>query len=90
MDNQQLNEKLRELHKLLQERDSVEDRNRPLLRQLRTDIQALLEQKEQPETRHYGALGLRLREALEQLEAAHPDLTMLMGQMADALAKMGI
>jgi len=35
-------------------------------------------------------LGEGLKEGIELFEASHPQATMLMGQVIDALAKMGI
>ena len=90
MDKEQLHERLQQLHSQLQQLEFVDEPDRKLLQQLSADIQELLEQGERDETHHYRRLGERLRDAIEQLEAAHPSVAMLMGQMIDALAKMGI
>jgi hypothetical protein len=49
-----------------------------------------LEQSEEHPAHRYTRLGERLRDSIERLEATHPTITMLMGQTADMLAKMGI
>jgi len=88
MDKQQFHEEFQRLHAELQQIESVDEPEREMLRRLAGDIQALL-------SRDAGAppdagLGQRLRESIELLEASHPRTTMIMGQIADALAKMGI
>jgi len=90
MVKEQLHEKLKELHAQLQQLESVDEPDRKILQQLSADIQELLEQEGHNETRQYGRLGERLTETIEKLEASHPSLTILMGQMAEALSKMGI
>jgi tRNA C32,U32 (ribose-2'-O)-methylase TrmJ len=90
MVKEQLHEKLKELHAQLQQLESVDEPDRSLLQELSADIQELLEQQGHHETHQYRRLGDRLRETIEKLEASHPSLAMLMGQMADALSKMGI
>ncbi|HXG63859.1 MAG TPA: DUF4404 family protein [Blastocatellia bacterium] len=90
MDKQQLHERLAQLHTELQQVESVDDKDREILQRLARDIQELLEESGGGQAHQHHRLGERLRESVEQLEAAHPNLTMLMGQVADALARMGI
>ena len=88
MDKQHLHQRLEELHKELQQVESVDDNDRPTLQKLMADIQDLLEHDE--EESRYGGLLEGLREGIERFEASHPTATMLMGRVVDALAKMGI
>jgi DNA repair exonuclease SbcCD ATPase subunit len=90
MDKQQLHKRLEELHAELQQVDSVDAGERETLQQLRSDIQELLAQKEGASSHQYKGLAERLREDIEQLEASHPQATLLMGQVIDLLAKIGI
>ena len=90
MDKQEFRELLQRLHSKLQHLGSADESERELLQQLNLDIQALLEHKEDYERHHYDSLSTRLRETIEKIEASHPNLTLLMGQVADALAKIGI
>lgn len=90
MDKQQLHKTLEQLHAELQKVDSVDQDELRVLRQLSADIQVLLEQGGEPQQLGYRNLGERLREAIDDLEASHPKITLLMGQVADVLAKMGI
>jgi hypothetical protein len=89
MDKQQLRERLMELHAELQRVESVDDNEILALQQLSDDIQELLDQREHPE-HSYKNLGERLRASIDQFEASHPKVTLLMGQAAEVLAKMGI
>jgi hypothetical protein len=90
MDKQEFREQLQRLHIQLQQAGSVDEPDQLLLRQLNSDIELLLEHKEDYERHHYDSLSTRLRESMEKIEASHPNLTLLMGQIADALAKIGI
>ena len=90
MDKQEFREQLQRLHGQLQQLESVDESEQQLLQQLTSDIQLLLDHKEDYERHHYDSLGKRLRETIEKFEASHPSVTLLMGQFADALAKIGI
>jgi hypothetical protein len=90
MEQQQLHERLRQLHAELQQIDSVDDESRAMLQKLDGDIQALLNAKESERPHQYKGFGERLREGIERFEASHPDLALTMGQLADMLAKIGI
>ena len=90
MDKQEFREQLQRLHIQLQQVGSVDESDQVLLQQLNGDIRALLDHKEDYERDHYESLSRRLKETIEKIEASHPNLTLLMGQIADALAKIGI
>lgn len=90
MDKQEFREQLQRLHSQLQQVESLDEPDQLLLHQLNRDIQALLDHKDEYERQHYESLSTRLRESIEKLEASHPNVTLLMGQIADALAKIGI
>jgi uncharacterized protein DUF4404 len=89
MDKQQLRDRLEELHKELQQINSVDKDEREILKKMIGDINKLIE-AEDTDQNHYDRLGEGLREGIERFEASHPRATMLMGQLADALAKIGI
>jgi len=88
MDKQELHNTLEQLHGELQQITTVDENERQVLQQLMGDITKLVEAGEGDP--HYDRLGEGLREGIELLEASHPRLTMLMGQVVDALAKIGI
>ena len=90
MDKQQLRDRLEELHKELQQINSVDDDERKILKKMIGDIDKLIETEDTDQHHTYDRLGEGLREGIERFEASHPRATMLMGQLADALAKIGI
>ncbi len=89
MDKQELHRQLEQLHAELQQVELPDSNERETLQKLAADIRKILEPKEDP-TPHYGGLSERLREAIAQLEASHPKATMLMGQVLDQLAYLGV
>jgi len=89
MDKQQLREQLEKLHTELQDVESLNDKDRALLQNLATDVREALN-REDDHAEHYNSLGERLKEAVAQIEASHPRLTLLMRQVIDQLAFMGI
>ncbi len=90
MDTQNLYKRLQELHRELQQIESVDENERRALEQLMADIQELQERKEGQPIQRYSRLSERLKDGVAQLEASHPNVTMLMSQVIDRLAKMGI
>lgn len=89
MDNETLREQLEQLHGELSQTETVDVRQRELLRTLEGDIQELLG-REQNQPQHYRGLGERLSEAVAQLEASHPQVTLLMRRTIDSLAYLGV
>lgn len=90
MDKQQLHNRLEELHNELKQIESIDEAERQLLQKLMDDIRKLGETRETDQNSVYDPLGEGLREGIERLEASHPRATMLMGQIVDALAKLGV
>ena len=90
MDRQQLQQKLEQLHTELRQVESVDQGERRVLRQLSADIQELLDQGGEHAERKYDRLSERLRDGVKHLEASHPKVTLLMGQLIDTLERMGI
>ncbi len=89
MDRQQLHEKLEQLHAELNQVESPNSNQREILQKVASDIQDLLARREEG-AEHYGGLGERLKEAVAQLEASHPEATLRIRQLIDQLAYMGI
>ena len=90
MNKKQLDERLQELHRELKRIKSVDEKELQILQQLSADIQDILEQKESDQNHSYDQFGERLKSAMEQFAASHPQITSLMGQIADMLARIGI
>ena len=89
MDKQQLHEKLQQLHAELDQVEGSEGNEREILQRVASEIQDLLARQEEG-AEHYRDLGERLKEAVAQLEASHPEATLRIRQMIDQLAYMGI
>jgi hypothetical protein len=85
-----LHNRLEQLHDELQQIESVNEAERQVLEKLMSDIRKLTEAGEGEQHPAYDRLGEGLKEGIELFEASHPRATMLMGQVIDALAKMGI
>jgi hypothetical protein len=62
---------------------------RELLQTLADEIQALLK-RDEIQRHHYTSLSERLNDAVAELEASHPQITLLMRQTIDSLAYLGI
>jgi uncharacterized protein DUF4404 len=89
MNNETLHEQLEQLHGELNQTETVDEHQRELLRTLENDIQELLG-REQNQPHHYRSLGERLNESVAQLEASHPQVTLLMRRAIDSLAYLGV
>ena len=89
MQNEELRSQLEKLHNELHQSPALDLQQRELLQTLADDIQALLERNEIQE-HHYKTLSERLNNAVAELEASHPQITLLMRQTIDSLAYLGI
>lgn len=89
MDHQKLRSDLQKLHVELRAINSVDEEGQRMLRLLESDIEELLARdddnlKPDQDSRQ------RLSEALARVEASHPQVTLLMRQMVDSLAYLGV
>jgi uncharacterized membrane protein len=89
-----MSESVRSLHQILDElRAALEaapeigDEGRNALRDAADDIRAALDE---PDAERSGSLSDQLSQALERFEESHPQLTSIVGRVADALADIGI
>ena len=89
MDKQKLHEDLEQLHAQLQQVRSPNNHETELLQTLGEDIQEILS-REKSDEKHYQSLLNRLRDGITQFEALHPRVTMLMREVIDELAYLGI
>jgi hypothetical protein len=89
MEHQKLRSDLRKLHGELRRIKSVDDGEQMMLRLLDSDIAELLAReganlKPEPDARQ------RISDALARVEASNPRVTLLVTQMVDSLAYLGI
>lgn len=89
MDKQLLRKQLQDLHAELQQVESLDVNEREMLQNLARDVQETLRREGDP-TQHYSGLGDQLREVVAQVEASHPRVTLLIRQVIDQLAYLGI
>jgi len=89
MDKEKLHQELERLHAELQQMDSLEDRDRETLTNLAQDIRRILDYRGTDE-RQYQSLIDRVRDVVRELEANHPRTTLLMRQVLDQIAYLGI
>jgi chromosome segregation ATPase len=89
MDQDKLRADLEALHAELKQTDAVETEQRELLQKLSTDIQRLLTQTDAPDEQYPG-LNKQLKDAVAELEASHPRITLLMRHVIDSLSYLGI
>ena len=85
-----LHQKIERLHEELQQIDSVDERGQQLLQTLMSDIQKLIDSGDRGQKDVSERLDEGLKDGIELFEASHPQATMLMAQVIDALQKMGI
>ena len=90
MTEERLHDRLEQLRGELQQIESLDEGKQQLLEKLISDIENLAEADEGEHRPIADRLGEGLKEGIELFEASHPRATMLMGQVIDALAKMGI
>ena len=86
MEQNKLQQLLEELHQELSAAQSVDPASRRLLDELLRDISKLTGPGAEPA----GSPAAQLREAALRLEAEHPQLSAALGQLGDALARLGI
>jgi len=89
MDKQKLHEQLDRLHADLQHIDAPDTDDREVLSSLAQDIRRIL-QDEGTDREQYQGLIDRLGDAITKFEAAHPRTTLLMRQVLDQIAYLGI
>lgn len=89
MSQEKLRADLQALHSELKETGSVESEQRELLQTLSNDINRILTRSDnQPE--QYSGLRDQLHDAVAQVEASMPRVTLLMRQVIDSISYLGI
>lgn len=89
MDNQQLRERLEQLHTDLTHTVTVDANTRALLQTLIEDASALLASTDAVPVSHAQSVRQRLSAAIQQFEVSHPQLTWTLSQISDRLSRMG-
>ena len=77
------------MHNERHQSPALDLQQRELLQTLVDEIQVVLK-RDELQQHHYTTLGDRLNDAVAELEASHPQITLLMRQTIDSLAYLGI
>lgn len=88
MNKKHLEQTLEELHKNLEDSESLEDHTVELLNSVKKDIEMLLGEEEVEQ--HEGSIRDRLDKAVLQLDESYPELTNNIRQVIQVLSNMGI
>jgi len=78
---------LDELHTALESAPEIGEEGRNALHKAVADIRTALDE---PDSERVESLGDQLSQALERFEESHPQLTSIVGRVADALSDIGI
>jgi len=89
MDQQQLQGTIEKLHRELASADSVDEESRALLQKIVQDVEKLAGDAEAAGVEHQTTAG-QLENAALRFESEHPKLSMALGEVIDALGKLGI
>ncbi len=89
MDKQQLRDTLNRLHGELSAADDVDPETLAILRTVTGDIERLLNNSGKTTAAEVEPVASGLRELVLKFEAEHPQLSVSVGKVADALAAMG-
>jgi len=86
MDKAHLKALLNELHAELSETENLDEASAALLRDLRADIESVLDERDADG--EHQTLADRLSEAVDRFEESHPSLTVQLARVAEALARI--
>jgi len=80
---------LENLHRELASADSIDEESRVLLQDLAQDVERLAGDADAADVEHESTAG-QLQNAALRFESDHPKLAMAVGEVIDALSKLGI
>jgi ABC-type transporter Mla subunit MlaD len=90
MQRKQLRATLQELSDALTQAGSIDDQTRELLQSVTGQLQQLLQQEKKLSPEDVRPVDRDLKELLLRFETEHPQLTSILGRIADGLANVGI
>jgi hypothetical protein len=90
MDDQELRKLIESLHDEIQNTRTVDKKGQELLVHLDADIRKLLAQTGAVAAPVHPSTLRRMEEGLDQFEVTHPELTMLLSKLLEALSNVGI
>jgi hypothetical protein len=90
MADDELRQKLEQLHDEIENMDTVDEKGRVLLRDLDGHIRALLARSEGAELKPQAGMTRGLEDAIRHFEVTHPTLTAALSDLLTALSNAGI
>ncbi len=90
MEKKRLQATLQELQDALPGTGPIDDSTRALLQSVTEELNRLLHQEEQLSAEDLGPVDRDLKALLLRFETQHPQLTSILGRIADGLANVGI
>ena len=90
MNDQELCQLLEQLHSEIESTKTVDAKERELLRDLETDIRALLKRCEAENVQMKPLTIRRMEEAIEYMAVNHPTLTAMLSNMSTILSNAGV
>jgi len=89
MEKKHLKSMIENLHRELESADSVDEESRALLQELAQDVENLAGGADTADVEHETTTG-QLRNAALRFASEHPKLSMALGEVIDALGRLGI
>ena len=90
MNDQELCQLLEQLHNEIEGTQSVDAKERELLRDLEADIRELLERCETEEIQTHPLTVRRMEDAIEYMAVNHPTLTAMLSNISTILGNAGV
>lgn len=90
MDDQELRKLLEQTHREIEAVQSVDEKGLELLRDLETDIRALLERSGTVQADIHPSMLQRMEDSLQYFEVTHPTLTTMLSKLSEILSNAGI
>lgn len=90
MNTDELRRRLERIRSELQHVETVDSRERDILREIDREIDSLLTQPPTSQPQHAAQFRSRLEERIAEIEAAYPRATYMIGQAIEALAGIGL
>lgn len=89
MDTEALQNMMDQLHGELSKLKIIDEDLREHLYQIMVDIEVLLDESEIAVEHHRDSLIHRMKRVVDDFEVSHPELTTILGDMAESLSRMG-
>jgi DNA-binding winged helix-turn-helix (wHTH) protein len=90
MDNNKPDDLLQQLHDVISNIQTVDEKGYKMLEDIDQDIRALLERSGEQSTKAHASMMRSLERAIGYFEVTHPDLTDLLAKVMSSLSNAGV